>query len=242
MGKVVVEPKHRPKSARYERKFLYPYSTADDVIQRVVLCNPFGFREIYHRRTVNNIYFDSPAYHYYHQNVSGDAEREKIRLRWYGDQFGAINAPVLEIKKKYGVVGDKLSFALSEIQKNLNTLGVSTLRTLIEEQLYKTDNLALYARMKTLTSTLFNSYERRYFLSDCKRFRITVDYNMAFYNPNYPHFESSKVAINDVVLELKYELDHDKSCRELTQHFSSRLSKNSKYVRGVALINHMQPQ
>lgn len=238
MGKAVDSSNTRLKNPRYERKFLYPYTTPEEVIQRVVLCNPFNFSEIYHRRAVNNIYYDDQAYSFYHQNVAGDDKREKIRLRWYGDIFEQVKNPTLEIKRKYGVVGDKLSFALSEIENDLSKQ--QNLNSKIEALLTQKEQLNLCSKMQSLTPSLYNSYERRYFLSHCKRFRITIDYNMSFYNPNLSNFIRSKAFLNDVVMELKYAVDDDQVCRELTQHFTARLSKNSKYVRGVQLINHME--
>ena len=75
---------------RYERKFIYNDITPEDLIATQVLTNQFCFREIFHRRTVNNIYYDDYAMSFYHQNVAGDMYRDKYRLRWYGDHFNDI--------------------------------------------------------------------------------------------------------------------------------------------------------
>ena len=45
---------------RYERKFLVPESARGSVENHIRL-NPGAFRGIYHPRTVNNLYLDSPA-------------------------------------------------------------------------------------------------------------------------------------------------------------------------------------
>ena len=74
-------------SLRFERKFIFEEMPLDDIINNVVLCNPYCFKEIFHRRSVNNIYFDDQNMSFYRQNVAGDANREKYRLRWYGDDF-----------------------------------------------------------------------------------------------------------------------------------------------------------
>ena len=240
MGKAVDSLASPYVSLRYERKFIYTYLEAEDLIQTVVLQNPFGFREIYHRRTVNNIYFDDEAMSFYHQNVAGDEQREKLRLRWYGDTFAQVTQPVFEIKKKYGVVGDKLSFALSDVQFNLSNQSTTTITDYLAQQLNKNkDQQQLRVKVQATHPSLYNSYERRYFLSHCAKYRITIDYNMAFYNPEVSAFEKSKMCIPEIVLELKYAREHDTASRKLTQHFTSRLSKNSKYVRGVQLINYL---
>ena len=98
--------------------------------------------------------------------------------------------------------------------------------------------LAVHQALKRLHSTLINTYERRYFLSFCGRYRITVDYNQAFYNPNYAILENSKTQINDIVLELKYAVEDDNEARQVSQQIKTRLSKNSKYVNCINLLYH----
>ena len=235
MEKAVVKNNHR-----YERKFIYEHGTPEDLIETIVLSNSFCFREIFHRRTVNNIYYDDQAMSFYHQNVSGDELRDKYRLRWYGDAFEIINNPVLEIKKKYGTVGDKLSFALSGFTHNLQQHPLSETQEKVYQDILSKHTPELALKLSQLNPSLYNSYERRYFLSDCDKFRITIDYNMAFYNPHFTNYESSKAQLTDIILELKYNVSDDKESRKLTQTLTSRLSKNSKYVRGVDLIHHQQ--
>ena len=43
---------------RYERKFIIP-SLSEQMVEILVKLNPAMFSEIFHRRYVNNIYFDS---------------------------------------------------------------------------------------------------------------------------------------------------------------------------------------
>lgn len=235
MEKAVAKNNHR-----YERKFLYEGITPEDLIETVVLTNSFCFREIFHRRTVNNIYYDDQSMSFYHQNVSGDEKRDKYRLRWYGDAFENIENPVLEIKKKYGAVGDKLSFALSGYMYHLNDQPLAEMQDIIRQDILKNHARELGLKLSNLTPSLYNSYERRYFLSDCENYRITIDYNMAFYNPHFSEYTMTKTQLPDVVLELKYKVSDDKESRKLTQTLSARLSKNSKYVRGIDLIHHQQ--
>jgi len=242
MGKVVVKSTQAiaSENLRYERKFVYDTGSPEDIIDTFVLSNSFCFREIFHRRTVNNIYYDDQAMSFYHQNVSGDELRDKYRLRWYGDAFESIENPVLEIKKKYGSVGDKFSFALSEKTYNLKALSTKEIQENIVQAIEEKHTPELALKLANLAPSLYNSYERRYFLSDCDTFRITIDYNMTFYNPHFANYKVSKAQLPDIVLELKYKVPHDKESRKLTQQFTARLSKNSKYVRGIHLIHHQQ--
>lgn len=37
-------------------------------------------------------------------------ERRKVRVRWYGETFGGVTAPKLEVKVRHGAVGEKYSY------------------------------------------------------------------------------------------------------------------------------------
>jgi SPX domain protein involved in polyphosphate accumulation len=229
------------KNHRYERKFIYPDVYPDDLIETEILVSSFCFREIFNRRTVNNCYFDDSSMSFYHQNVAGDDKRSKYRLRWYGDDFSQVQNPVLEIKKKHGLVGDKISFPLKNLNLDLYQYSSRDLLNEIKKTAFNTHLLELESAIQMLKPSLYNSYERRYFLSDCERFRITVDYNMQFYDVKTTPFTLTKAALPEVILELKYAIKDDKASRKISQGLRARLSKHSKYVRGVDLIYHQTP-
>ena len=239
MGKAVSKP--FAQNYRYERKFVYTHLLSEDLIELEVLGNSFCFREIFSRRTVNNCYYDDASMSFYHQNVAGDDKRDKYRLRWYGDDFTVIQNPVLEIKKKHGTVGDKLSFPLADVKANLNTTSSSILLELVKTATHKNNYMALSNALEILQPALYNSYERRYFLSDCERYRITVDYNMRFYDVLMSPLHLGEITLPEVILELKYNREDDKESRQLTQQLNARLSKHSKYVRGIDLVHHQNP-
>jgi len=234
-GKPVIERKTSP-NLRFERKFTFPNANYHDIVQRV-LQNSFGFKEVFHQRKINNVYFDDSNYNFYKQNVEGVANRKKLRLRWYGNQTNLIKNPTIEIKKKMGEIGDKESHKLPGKTFDINEIGIKALYVALLENTAK--NPALNNLLKDLHPTLLNTYERRYFLSFCGRYRITVDFNQNFYNPNYTIYPTSELSLhNTVVVELKYTLDNDDDARLVSQQLGTRLSKNSKYVTGVNLLYH----
>ncbi|WP_197463475.1 polyphosphate polymerase domain-containing protein [Cochleicola gelatinilyticus] len=235
MGKAV--DKNAYYNLRFERKFVFTNQSLEDVLNFTVHTNSFLFSEIFHERTVNNIYFDDGDLTCYKQNVSGVDIREKYRLRWYGKEFHAIEKSTLEVKKKFGDVGDKISFKLKDFNVDLRTQSADAVHNQLLQRISEENNPALLGKLQNLFPTLYNSYDRRYFLSQCGNFRITLDYHMKFYNPNYADFYASEMTTNDVVLELKYNREHDDESRLLSQEINSRLSKNSKYVRGVEAIS-----
>ncbi len=243
MGKNMVKAANNPKTSfhnlRYERKFIFQNIHIDDLIDTQVFTNSFCFQEIFKKRTINNIYFDDYNYSFYKQNVSGDGLRKKYRLRWYNDLFSEIKKPTIEIKKKFGNVGDKISHKIIDFSVDLESIPVDKINPYLIKHLEKTKQHGLISKLESLHPTLYNSYERRYFLSNCEKFRITLDFNMNFYNPNtFRKNNVIKNQIDEIILELKYNTEHDSESRVLTQEIDSRLSKNSKYVRGLDFINY----
>ncbi|MHC4661967.1 MAG: VTC domain-containing protein [Planctomycetota bacterium] len=218
---------------RYERKFRVE-GLPPEIVEAVVKNNPAMFAEIYHRRFVNNIYFDSASMNNYFDAVNGDRDRVKTRIRWYGDLFGKIEKPVLELKIKNGLLGVKRSYELApfEMKKGLAASGLrkmfqnSDLPPLVIEQLLH------------LEPVLLNRYSRKYFRTASGSYRITVDRNQSFFairarNNQFLHSTTDPA----VILELKYGSDNEKDSVRIASHFPFRLTKNSKFVNGLELLN-----
>ena len=51
--------------------------------------HPEGFRSAFATRQINNLYLDSLGLTDLAENLSGQAERTKLRLRWYGPHSAA---------------------------------------------------------------------------------------------------------------------------------------------------------
>jgi len=218
---------------RFERKFVFEGGELEDIISTNVFNNPFFFKEVYERRAVNNIYFDDNNRSFYKMNVSGVEIRDKYRLRWYGDKYDQLSNSTMEIKRKRGEVGDKLLYKLPGLKVDVSTVTVDELYSIILSHI---EDKKLLSELYRLFPLIYNSYERRYFLSADEKFRITVDYNMRFYNPNVDQYQLTEIKIEDIVLELKYNTKDDFEGRKLSQSLQQRLSKNSKYVRGVDML------
>ena len=85
-------------------------------IEALVNLHPAIFSQIYHPRFVNNLYLDSLSLNSYFCHVNGLKDRVKVRIRWYGDLFGPVDEPVLELKIKRGSLGRKESFPLASFR------------------------------------------------------------------------------------------------------------------------------
>lgn len=218
---------------RYERKFLITDFTHLD-IEQMLKFHPSNFSEIYLPRTVNNIYFDTLGFNSYYDNVEGATQRLKVRIRWYGNLFGAVQQPVLEYKIKKGILGKKNSYNLkpffldSNFNKSqiINALNSSGVPQNIKDELL------------SLKPTLLNSYRRKYFLSADKNFRITIDQHLTYYRIGYygNTFLNKTVDHHSTVLELKYDSLIETEAKKVVNNFPFGMTKNSKYLQGIERI------
>ena len=217
---------------RFERKFFINRLNINEV-NKCVNLHPRIFNEIYSQRFINNIYFDSHNHNNYSENIEGSSNRLKVRIRWYGELFGKIKSPVLEIKIKNGLLGKKKSLKINSFDFNNGTDISNILETI--------DNSKLNIDLKSLKPTLLNRYSRIYFQSIDKRFRITIDNKQEFYsikNKNNMFLKSIK-DFNSVILELKYQEEYDEEANSIVNQFPFRLTKSSKYVNGIQQLNQL---
>lgn len=219
---------------RFERKFVFTNSIPQEV-EAIIRLHPFAFSEIFYRRFVNNIYLDSFDRKAYSDNVIGANQRFKTRIRWYGDFFGFIEKPVLEIKIKRNALGAKLSFPLSSfcIDKGFSTDNLKK----VFEMSSLPDNLK--QELFCLELSLLNRYRRKYFQSANKNFRFTLDSDLSFYNvgKRNNNFLNFNTDYSKIVLELKYNKDKEKEASLVINYLPSRLGKNSKYVTGIESLS-----
>ncbi|MEM9775592.1 MAG: VTC domain-containing protein, partial [Chloroflexota bacterium] len=139
--------------------------------------HPAGFLKTYEKRRVNSLYFDTPNLQSYHGNLSGIAERKKLRLRWYGPISEPTNNPVLELKCKAGLLGDKN-------QQRLNcTINWSWPYADILKTIRTTADQAWQPVLQTaFQPTLINSYTREYFATGDGAVRATLDHDQVAFN------------------------------------------------------------
>tara|TARA_Y100000310_G_C20688479_1_gene820664 strand:- start:331 stop:1011 length:681 start_codon:yes stop_codon:yes gene_type:complete len=221
------------KDGRYERKFVFSELGLKEV-ERIIKSNLGMFSEIFEERRVNNIYLDSVGMEDFIDNVDGNPKRLKMRIRWYGSLFGKIESPVLEIKMKENLVGRKIDFALKGfvLDKDFSMK--------ILEKVFENSELPdwVIERLKLRQPTLLNSYKRRYFISSDKRQRITLDWDLIFFNIGRNNVFMRGIRDKEVViLELKYDNKEEERVRWITQDFPFRMTKSSKYVRGIELLS-----
>jgi len=218
-------------SWRNELKFVLDNVNIQNIIH-IIRTNPYLFSEIFPQRKINNIYFDDLRFSSFSENIAGVSKRSKLRLRWYGKNINLIQNPTLELKIRNSNVGRKVKFFLQDSSFDLNEFRAHNFHWKILPPL-PADMQKFFFKSKP---TLRNSYTRRYFLSNCKKFRLTVDTNLEFNGINK---RSRCYFSNSIILELKFAKEHKMEASKVMQHFPLRVVKSSKYVTGLSKISEL---
>ena len=218
---------------RYEKKFIITELDLAE-IEHLIKLSPVIFHKIFYERRVNNIYMDSIDYDNYYENIAGISKRTKIRIRWYGDLFGGIKSPILEIKTKEGELGKKLSFPLKPFILDQNFSNDLLRRVFRKSDLPKW----LEEKLKLYIPILLNSYKREYFVHFDKKHRITLDKDFIFFRiKNINNSFREKISDKETyIFELKYSFKDSRKAEQIIQHFPFRLTASSKYVFGMNLL------
>lgn len=223
-------------NARYERKFRIECLSKEEV-EANIKSNTAFFKEIFHERIVNNVYFDSDDFIHYCGNVEGDRQRFKVRIRWYGKLKKFVEKPRLELKIKDGLLGSKLSFPLNAFEFKE---GVSM--AALFENVFSESDLPMWVKeyLKKTRPSLLNNYRRKYFISSGKDYRITIDYDLRYYYLSSGTFFLNNFERDDaLVVELKYGKEYDGEAAFISNQFPFRLTKSSKYVNGIDVLSEL---
>jgi hypothetical protein len=218
---------------RYEKKYVINEDAYSWLIDKV-MSHPALFNEIFHKRQINNLYLDSIELGNYHANLRGYSTREKTRIRWYGDLFQVINEPALEVKRRFGLVGDKLVYPLKPIEISKQYCW----QAIVESQKTppnqrKSEHLTIIDKLSCQVPSIVNSYFRRYFISSNGKFRITIDNEINYFATNSGWINPFSVKENNIIMELKYNPEDANKAPDVSNYFPFRISRNSKYVKGI---------
>ncbi len=211
---------------RYELKLVCdPHRLAQ--ARSWIRLHPAGFVVAYPPRRVNSLYLDTPHLSSFDQNLAGVSERQKLRLRWYGESVREIE-PVLELKQKRDLLGRKkriqLPCKLDLASPWREILGA--VRACVEPEwrvlLQTTDQ-----------PTLFNHYQREYYAAPDGALRVTLDYACAAYDQRLslrPNLRVRLPVADRAVIEIKAALEQAERLQEVVAHFPALRTRNSKYV------------
>ena len=206
------------KDWRYEIKYVVTPEQWFQISQLLTL-HPAGFNVAFPDRNINNIYYDTPDFSTCRDNLAGISQRQKFRLRWYGNAEKIIN-PIFEIKIKNNALGRK------ELHKLKDYTEISNINNWINDELSENPGIK---------PVLQNQYLRSYYINSEGNFRLTVDRNIRYQKANDRNMANLSYAFEDdrIIIELKFKAkDFDKQ-KEITKFIPFRNSKHSKYVTGI---------
>ena len=220
----------KPLVFRKERKYAIS-DVSIDVVENYVRSHPAMFSKPFPPRQINNIYFDTPKFQNYMDNIVGAKQRRKYRIRWYGEQYDHVEKPVLEIKIKEGLAGAKKYFPLAPFDLEPGFSEHDVRKMLDQSDIPTEAREALHH----FVPTLLNRYQRKYYLSADRRFRVTLDTNVTYtlISRYQNYFMRSVIDRDNVIMELKYDIKDDAHVDWISDYFPFRMTKNSKYVNGV---------
>ena len=208
------------KIKRFERKYIERKNNAY-LFKNFLVTNRFYKK--YDKRIVSSLYFDDLNFSSFKDNVDGNTQRLKTRIRWYNETPDLLN---LEIKNKNGFLGWKDTIKLKNIKN-------------IEENLrnYPNSELENYLKKifkKNMFPIIKTKYLREYYEYVHGNVRATIDTQLEFFSVK----TNFKINFDKEILEFKYPASDDQIFRNyVIPKNNFRFQKFSKYVDGVNLFN-----
>lgn len=217
---------------RYEIKLVCDHHRLPQARSWVRL-HPAGFVVAYPPRRVNSLYLDTPHLSSLNANLEGVTERQKLRLRWYGDAVTDIQ-PYLELKQKRNLLGRKERYLLP-CRLDLTLPWREILGTIRAETSSLPDILA--SMLQTVDQpTLLNHYQREYYVTPDRAIRATLDYAQVAYDQRLsprPNLHLRLPIADAVVIEVKTSDEQAERLQEVVAQFPVHRHRNSKYVGGL---------
>jgi len=155
------------------------------------------------------IYFDTPDLLMYNDHKNNIKTRQKIRIREYsnGNKY-------LEIKQKNESKTSKIRIPINSnnIDSNFNWIKNNTIYNI-----------------NKLTHILNVKYIRITFISNDHNERITIDFNIEFFNL----INNVNKKINDIIIEVKQNENYESNIKEILKLYNIKECHFSKYFNGL---------
>lgn len=216
---------------RYERKFKF-LPGEEGKISSFLICN--SFKEIYSKRIVNSIYYETSNFNCFHDSMNGVEIREKIRLRFYNNQYNRVQ---LELKNKRSELGQKITTNLDKIiSYNSNYIFLNSIND--ANKIFKIPVLikGIYRPL------VFIKYKRRYYYSENYCLRVTIDSKLEFsiIKSSRSNFliQKPRQALYGV-LEIKHSDDLEPSVNfinSISKSLQLYMERSSKYCDAINLL------
>jgi hypothetical protein len=219
----------RPTQYRSEIKFLLPYADIGKLrsilevnCRRICYSGPVSL--------VNSIYFDDAGLSAYRESIEGNGRRAKVRLRWYGrkDTDSRFH---FEVKSRAGIAVGKERLAIGS-QIPLSRLSFHDILRELSRALPAKHRELLMSRPEPV---LITEYKREYFQARHDSVRITLDYDVTWFDQSGKHRPGKKFGVRDpemVIVEGKSPVGKEPQLPQLLFPLRPRVTRSSKYVMG----------
>jgi hypothetical protein len=202
-----------------------------------VRTHPAGFLVAYPARTVNSAYLDTPDLRYFNENREGFGERNKVRIRWYGESASGV-AAALEVKRRHVQANTKLVHPLAQ---PLDLGGGATWPQVLDDVRRDLPIELAEAVSWACRPVVINRYRREYFATADGEIRATLDYNQQSFSQLAclrPNLTWAVPPTYLAVLEVKAPLSAHDRLLDVTSWMPARTSRNSKYAIAVERALH----
>jgi hypothetical protein len=183
---------------------------------------------IHHKRVSTNrtLYFDDISFSSYDENKSGISRRWKSRIRWYDSSDKTI---FFEFKERSNIFSSK-----DRVEIQLTTPIYQLTYRELKAQLRQHLSLEQYERFLFRSDpVLINEYQREYFRDPHSKIRLTLDYNIGYYNQlqaRRPRLKYAHHLPHLIILECKIPVGSPERIERLLNPLRLRLCQSSKYV------------
>lgn len=232
-----VKATFRTTSPRYEIKItLSPGRYAE--FGAWVRLHTAQWRVAYPPRQINNIYFDTATYEGLSGNVSGLADRDKLRLRWYGTDRVHIEEANMEVKRKRGMAGWKEIYPVTWKRQrpwsvDLGEVTWPAFCRMLHEAVHPRGQMWLD---HFAYPVIINHYQRSYYVTPDGVVRLTIDTDLNAYDQRIslcPNLTRPSRMEDTVIVELKAERADYVRLSDALSYFPVEVDRFSKYVQGT---------
>ena len=209
---------------RFENKFRIN-NLIDLNLKNHLVANSKLFK-LYPSRIVNSIYYDTHDLKFVKENLSGTSFRKKLRLRWYNDDFKNAKIEIKIKKNKMNTKIKKKVEGLSSENKIINKNELNKNNSLKETLFNYLGDEVLYPKIKV-------SYLRNYYYY--KGLIVTFDKDLSFSKLSN---DKNIKRLDDSIIEVKFSSEKLDLYNQIFSNFPFRISRNSKYITGMAVMGY----
>lgn len=223
--------------SRTELKFTLPNSDLGKI--RKLLSGTC--RAVSHNRRVSEVYslyFDDAQLSACHANIDGLGLRSKLRLRWYDTKQAPANF-FLEVKWRNNRVTGKHRFQVQS-DTPLYQLPLREIYRRVAEVAPKEQAREV---LRYCDPIVIVSYQREHFVAPDPALRLTLDYDLKFYDQvgRRSMRMSFPTKFHDMALiEGKTPIGREQELRALLRPLTPRADRCSKYVHGCRMLGHVK--